>query len=63
MTAKSNKSSSSKGNKTLSKSEQELRDEIVEEAKKLALTQTSSAFELVRKARELLKIENMQRDS
>jgi hypothetical protein len=41
----------------LSKAEMELRDEIVVEAVKLAKQETSSAFGIITKTRELLKLQ------
>lgn len=47
------------GQISLSKAEKDLRDEIVKEAKLLATQGTSSAFGIISKTRELLKIEDM----
>ena len=69
MTDNNKKSKTNSINKTqgkskqvsLSKAEIDLIDAIVKEAKLLATQQTSSAFGIITKTRELLRIEEMQR--
>lgn len=51
------------GQISLSKAEKDLINEIVLEAKKIAKQETSSAYGLIQKTRELLKIEDMQKFS
>jgi len=51
------------GQISLSKAEKDLRDAIVHEAKRLATQKTSSAFDIITKTRELLRIEDMQNHS
>lgn len=54
-----NKTQKNNTQSDLSKAEMDLRDEIVKEAKALANQETSSAFGIIQKTRELLKIESM----
>lgn len=50
-----------KNNVDMTVAESNVRNEIVEEAKKIALHKTSSAYDLIQKTRELLQIEDMQK--
>ena len=61
---KSKNQNTNKNQKTpavkISKAEIDLKDEIVDEAVKLAKQETSSAFGIITKTRELLKLQDSQ---
>lgn len=55
--------SKSKGNISISQAEASLRKEIINEAKKIANQQTSSAYDLVEKTKELLRLESEKKQA